>query len=151
MREKLENPIEKVNLKDEKILVFEKIPNTDYYKPLNKNALNYLKKEYEKYREEKLSNIEYTIVDEKEATLKKFETNLIGKFLGELRVKNKGLIKITDNILVYLNTKGEPTPLDSKAEEKQEYLSKLVTQSPAYCKEAWLKINNDFKTYFTLI
>ena len=149
-KEEYEVSIEKINLQDEKIIVFEKIPNTNYYKPLNKNALDYLKNQYKKYQKEKLFKIEYTVIDEKEAALKKFATNLIGKFLNETPTKDKGVIKLSPEILVYINSK-ELIPLNSNAEENQKYLNKLVTQSPIYCKEAWININEDFEGYYTLI
>lgn len=148
-KKKQEIRVEKINLQDETITVFEKINESNYYKPLNQNALDYLKNEYEKYQKDELHTIEYTIIDENEAFMKKFEINLIKKLLNEIEIKNKGLVKITPNILVYITE--DLTPLNSNAEENQKYLTKLITQSPIYCEEAWLNINKNFESYFTLI
>ena len=150
MKKKSENRLGKVNLKDETVLIFKKINERNYYQPLNNNALNYLKKEYAKYRKNKLIDIEYTIIDKEEATKMKFQLNLIPKLLDEIKIKKRGLVKITDDILLYINNK-DLTPLTNNSEEKKKYINKLVTQPPIYCEDAWLQLNKKSEEYFSVL
>ncbi len=151
MKKETKNHIDKVNIKDKKILIFEKIGNTDYYKPINEKALNYLKTKYKEYQEEALYDLEYREFDKKELTKQKYDINLVGKFLDNLKIETKGLKKVTNTLPVYLNTRGEPTPINENSEEKQEEIIKLVLQPATEIKDIWLKIDSSFKKDFELI
>ena len=56
--------IKKVNIKDPRILIFRRFDYKElenYYYPINKNALIYLKLKYKQYKKDQLRTIEYTI------------------------------------------------------------------------------------------
>ena len=144
---KKEDRLKKVNLKDKNILVFEETIKSNYFKPINTNALNYLKKFYKKYRENEAHDIEYTVVDIDERTERKYQLNLLRKFLDEIKVKDKGLVKINEDMLVYTIIDKKLTPLNTKSEVNKDNLKNLVTVSPIYIEDVWIDINKKFAKY----
>ncbi len=142
--------IKKVNIKDPRILIFRRFDYKElenYYYPINKNALIYLKLKYKQYKKDQLRTIEYTIFDEDEKANLTYQVNLIGVLLEKIQIQKKGVLEVDDKLLIYFNTEGEPTAINENSEKNQEKLAKLVTTLPETSKEAWEKLDVNINSY----
>jgi hypothetical protein len=145
--------IKQVNVKDPRILIFKKVDfddlknNEEYYYPINKNAYNYLQLKYKEYKKDQLKTIEYTIFNEDEKANLTYQVNLIGVLLEKIKLKKRGVLNVDNDLLIYFNTEGEPTAINTNSEEKQDQLNKLVTKLPEITKDIWKKLETNIEDY----
>lgn len=126
-----------VPLDDYEIAVYKKIKNHDLFAPYNRTALNYEIATLDHFYEEKFNSVKFQFLDESEKNRIHTRHVLLKYNFKKIKTKNKGTVKLSDNILAYDISNNYLKPVSSSSKENLYILSKLRDHSVDYYSSVW--------------
>jgi hypothetical protein len=130
-----------VNAKNDRIAIFKRIPNEDYYFPYNPSALAYCLDVTNENFKRIENNINFRLLDSIGQREIRNQYNRLPNLFKQIKIKEKGKIKINNDMLIFEHEKLNLKPLNYNSSYNHINIYELITNTPESNKRLWEKLN----------
>lgn len=133
----IQNTVEASN---QKIVIFKRIPNENFFYPYNKTAIKYCIDTVSSNISKLDENVNYRLLESQEKHDILNQYNLLLNLFNDIKIKKNGKIKITQDIMIFDYSNGNLIPLNKNSSINFLNIYQLISNTPKINKNLWEKL-----------